>query len=665
MSDLGIDTGGTFTDFIRRRGDTWQIRKVLSTPDNPAEAVIHGLQESGRDFDRIIYGSTVATNTLLERKGAVTAFITNRGFEDMIEIGRQNRAKLYNLTYRRPPSLVPRQLRCGLACRISAAGEVLQQPDPAEIAAIADNLQAQQVESVAVCLLFSFLHPEQEQQVRDILADRGLVVSLSHEILPEFREYERAATTLINAYVAPRMARHIQQLHDRLDRGRLRIMQSSGGTITPAAAAAEPVRTVLSGPAGGVVAALEIGRTAGFPRLITLDMGGTSTDVALLDGQLPFTTDSRAGGYPLGLPQIDIHTVGAGGGSLAALDAGGALTVGPESAGADPGPVCYGRGRNITVTDANLLLGRLVSSRFLGGTMTLNTNRAAAHLAGLAKTAGLSATALAEGILEVANAAMERAIRVISVEKGLDPADFTLLAFGGAGGLHAAFIARLLSIPRVLIPTNPGTLSALGMLLADVIKDVSRTVMLGQTPADGEKLAAILAELHDKARAGLQQEQIATDRARFTFYADMRYAGQSYELLIPWPGRLDTPGTDGNFALLDRFHAAHQKRYGYADPHRPVEIVNLRVRAVCPTPKPAFTKLPSATAAFDREALPSQPVVFDGRAVSAPIIQRELLSAGQEFTGPALVCEYSATLVVPPFVRGRVDEWGNIILETG
>ena len=475
MFIIGIDTGGTFTDFVYKEGDRWGIYKILSTPSNPADAIIEGLKYIAEGkHKKIVHGSTVATNAILERKGAKTALITNKGFEDIIEIGRQNRSRLYDLAYRKEPALVPSALRFGIPGRILNNGDEHTPLDHEEVKRIIGILNDNNIESIAVCLLYSYVNPAHENKTKEMLQSLDIPVSLSHEILSEFREYERTSTTVINAYVSPKMQNYIGTLIKHTGKNdHLSIMQSNGGSISADTATRESVRTILSGPAGGAVGAFEIGRMAGYSKIITFDMGGTSTDVSLMDGKLSLTTQSLISGLPIRVPMIDIHTVGAGGGSIASMDTGGALRVGPESAGADPGPICYGKGDRITVTDANLYLGRIIPEHFLGGNMALKRDKLETSFKLFSRETGLSSIELAEGILAVANTAMEKAIRVISVERGFNPGDFTLLSFGGAGGLHAAFLARLLNIPKVIIPANPGTLSAMGMLMADVIKDYS------------------------------------------------------------------------------------------------------------------------------------------------------------------------------------------------
>lgn len=654
---IGIDTGGTFTDFIYQDGNSWKVYKILSTPSNPAEAVLNGIAHiAGRRDVRIVHGSTVATNAILERKGAVTALITNKGFEDVIEIGRQNRHNLYELFYRKPASLVAQQLRFGVNCRVNSDGTVLQEPDDKELHEIIKRIEASGAESVAVSFLFSFKNPYHELTVRTALSKTGIPVSLSHEILAEFREFERTSTTIINAYVLPKMEAYINRITMHTGANRLRIMQSNGGSILAQTAMQEPVRTILSGPAGGVVGAFETGRAAGHNKLISFDMGGTSTDVALIDDRLPVTMESYIDQYPVKTPMIDIHTVGAGGGSIAFIDQGGSLRVGPESAGADPGPICYGKGKRITVTDANLFLGRLLPENFLGRKMRLYPERLKAAFEGMAKDIGFSSIELAEGILDVANASMERTIRVISVEKGHDPREFTLFAFGGAGGLHAVFLARLLNIPQVLIPQNPGILSATGMLLADVVRDFSRTVMIDNYDGNIKDLKKIFLPLEKQGLAALALEGIAEEKSILERYLDMRYKGQSYEIMVPFYE---------NF--VEEFHNLHEKLYGYCNKDKMIEIVNIRLRARGSAEKPQFYKSVKMSAEISSKArlsdqLSDKQAVFDGKETSTKIIQRDRLLSGNIIKGPALLTEYSSTIIIPPNASGQVDDYGNILI---
>jgi N-methylhydantoinase A len=655
---VGVDTGGTFTDIIYKDGDAWGVHKLLSTPRNPALAVIAGLKAvCGDRAKSVAHGSTVATNAILERKGVKTAFVTNAGFEDVLDIGRQNRARLYDLRYEKPAPLAPASLRKGLPGRIDAQGRELEPFDEPLAEQLASELKAAGVESVAVSFLFSFLHPEHERAMGRALETAGIPVSLSHEILAEFREYERASTTVINAYVSPKMERYISHILCELgDKDTLRVMQSNGGSISASTAMKESVRTILSGPAGGAVAALELGRQAGFVKLIGFDMGGTSTDVTLIDGALSMTMESSISGLPVKAPMVDIHTVGAGGGSIASIDAGGALRVGPESAGADPGPICYGKGTKITVTDANLFLGRLVPDHFLGGAMQLDQARLQNAFESLAAELKVTPVELAEGVVSVANAAMERAIRVISVERGHDPRGFTLLSFGGAGGLHAVELARMLAMPRVLVPKNPGILSAIGMLLADVLKDYSLTVMRPANALDVKGLKTLFAPLEERGLRDLAAEGADPAKARLERYLDMRYEGQSFEIVTPL-------NEDYSGDVIESFHALHEKTYGYRNPDKPVELVNIRLRARSAPDKPVFPKADSLVREMPAAAfLDARPVVFNGEAQTTRIIDRDNLLPGNSFEGPAVLVEYSSTILVPPGVRCECDAWGNLVL---
>lgn len=653
MVILGIDTGGTFTDFIYKDNDGWNVYKILSTPTHPEQAVIEGIDYiAGRHRVNVTHGSTVATNAILERKGAHTALITNQGFEDVLEIGRQNRRYLYRLFAQKPAPLVPARYRYGIACRVARNGQVIAELDATDLAALEKKLRRDGIESLAVSFLFSFNNPTHEQTVRASLSGLDIPISLSHEILSEFREFERTATTVLNAYVAPRMGTYLSALsrHEKIEH--LRIMQSNGGAIRAETAVREPVRTVLSGPAGGVVGAFEIGKRAGCHHLITFDMGGTSTDVALIDSRLPLTTDATIAGFPVKVPSVDIHTVGAGGGSIAAYDAGGSLKVGPGSAGATPGPICYGHGEQITVTDAHLLLGRILPDHFLGGHMRLQPKRLGPYFEAMAKPYNLSPEALAQGVLDVANSAMERAIRVISVERGHDPREFTLFSFGGAGGMHAVDLARLLGIPQVLIPPNPGILSAIGMLLADTIKDYSRTVMRDQQITD-DALQHLFTPMEEQAKKALAAEGITAEHVLLEHWLDMRYQGQAYEILVPF---------DTDF--IDRFHREHQKTYGYANSQKPVEIVNIRLRARGTADKPAWDKQPPAPTLTPpaRARLQRQSVCFDGRRIDTPIWDRTQLAPGHRIQGPAIFVEYSATTVIPPDASVEVDDYANLLI---
>jgi N-methylhydantoinase A len=651
---IAIDTGGTFTDCVFIREGRLEILKILSTPANPAEAILSAMRQidPGPRVE-IRHGTTVGTNTLLERSGARVALVTTRGFEDVIAIGRQARRHLYDWLASPEPPLVPSQLRFGVEERTLWNGEVARPVDEAELRSLVQRVCVAQPEAIAVCLLFPFANPSNEQRIAAALASLGVPLSVSHEILPEFREYERASTVVVNAYLAPKMGRYLGNLEEAVDRefpdARLHVMQSSGGIVSAGLAAREPVRTILSGPAGGVVGAYRVARLAGFERIITFDMGGTSTDVALVDAKMNggwgTTNESVVAGHPIGVPMLNIHTVGSGGGSLAWFNEGNALRVGPQSAGADPGPICYGRGTRATVTDADLALGRLDPGFFLGGGMRLEEERTLEFMA-REKGPLADVDAFAHGIVRVVQTTMEKAIRVISIERGHDPREFTLVSFGGAGPVHACAMARALRIPRVLVPRFPGALSALGILLSDVVHDASRTVMMAP---DDRRLETAFRDLEKRASRQMQDEGWKGVGFRSV---DVRYVGQGYELNLPWG-----PG------LLSRFHEAHRKRYGYADAARPAEVVNVRVRMVAPTGSVPLKRHAAAGKDAGKAIVKKRRAWFAGRRVNVPVYNRDLLRPGNRFPGPALVVEYSATTVVLPGSHARVDGWGNLIIE--
>ena len=672
---LGIDVGGTFTDLVLLDGaGRVRIHKLLTSARDPSVAILQGIADLGAGPGAVVvHGATVATNALLERNGARTALVTTQGFRDILEIGRQTRPDLYALHPTRPEPLVPDRWRLELPERVDSGGRVLVPLDPAATDAAVQQILEGGIESVAVCFLFSFLNRDHERQVRERLAALGgeaaPFISLSSDVLPEYREYERTSTTVINAYVAPLMARYLANLEEGLEGRRLRIMQSNGGSISAGAARALAARTALSGPAGGVVGAFSLARQAGFPQAITFDMGGTSTDVSLCPGRIQETSEGIVAGLPLRLPIIDIHTVGAGGGSIARLDAGGALRVGPESAGSDPGPLCYGRddAREITVTDANLVLGRLDADHFLGGRMALDLDRAVDHVQRLARRLSLPLEAAAWGIVRVANSNMERAIRTISVERGHDPRRFALVAFGGAGPLHACELAAALRIPRVLVPPHPGVLSALGMILADVVKDYSQTVMLPVQEAEADHLQRLFAPLYEQARADLQAEGLEEADTELLPALDMRYVGQSYELTVNLEA--GAPGEPDRHAAA--FHAAHRQRFSYASEGEPVEIVNLRLKAIGRTPKPAAEPQPPGNVDPRAAGIGYKPVFFAdphrpnaARPVPAALYDRARLTPGKMVIGPAIIFQLDTTTVLPPGWSGSVDGWSNLILES-
>ena len=650
MTAIAIDTGGTFTDFVVLRDGELRVHKRASTPDDPARAVLEGLAElvePGEEFV-LSHGSTIATNALLERRGARTVWVTNRGFEDLIEIGRQNRPELYALAGRRPEPLVAAEDRIGISGRLIRDGSEEAPLDSEELKALPAKLR--DAESIAIGLLHSYANPAHEDAVRAALGDLDVPVTLSARLLPEYREYERFSTAVVNAYVAPLVRRYLLTLADRSGAARLRIMASGGGAFSVERAAREPVHTVLSGPAGGVVAALEAARRAGHESVLSFDMGGTSTDVSLCPGRPLHTKEYTIAGSAVAIPVIDINTVGAGGGSIARLDPGGALKVGPESAGAVPGPITYGLGgHEMTVTDAHVWLGRIPPERFLGGRQVLDRAAIEAPLSRLADALGQSPEATAEGVLAVANTRMESALRLISVERGHDPADLLLVAFGGAAPLHGAELAARLGVPGVLVPPNPGTLSARGILVADVRKDVSRSVLRAGEEARLDVLERDFAELEAAALAELASEGFSGSEVIAERAIDARYRGQSYELPVP--------ATDD---WIGSFHAEHRRRFGFAREEAAVEAVTLRVSARARVVQPKPTKIERATGSPEPE---TDTAVYLGSSWERiPLFSRPALQAGQELPGPAVIAEYSATTWVPGGWAATVAESGDIVL---
>jgi N-methylhydantoinase A len=756
---IAIDTGGTFTDciWIDPADNRLKMLKVFSTPSDPSQAIVGAIRKITTSNDCILlHGTTVGTNSLLERKGARIALVTTRGFEDAIEIGRQARSKLYDFLFDRVEPLVSKELRFGIEERTAADGEILTFPGEEDLHTLAERITEAKPQAVAICLLFAFANPRNEQSVVQALNPLQVPVSVSHQILPEFREYERTSTVVINAYLQPVMQKYFEHLrrdvasnvslstsnnadftsslshakseHETVsdtgdhaskaesftegptivsarstvsagttvDAGstvnagstveerpfraaktarasralapesqkagtqfpqavpRIFVMQSSGGITALSTAAREPVRTVLSGPAGGVVGALSTARASGFDRIIAFDMGGTSTDVSLVEGEIKTANDAQIAGFPIGVPMLDIHTVGAGGGSLARFDAAGVLRVGPESAGADLGPICYGRGTQPTVTDANLLLGRLQPTRFLGGEFTLDFKRTRAITKEWLRKHGsnLSLEKFAVGVIRVIDATMEKAIRVVSIERGRDPRQFALVAFGGAGGLHACALAEALRIPHVIIPAFPGALSALGILVSDVVKDYSRTTLwrirgkLPQTELNREFSA-----LQKKAERDFRNESWK-GTPQYQRSVDVRYRGQGYELNIPL-----SP------TLLKHFEEEHRRRYGYTHPNREVELVTLRLRAVLKSVD-AHVQRAASPIRRAKRAKPSgyESVRFEGKKRKAMILSREELQPGKRYRGPAIITEYSATTAIPPAKRFHIDKARNLII---
>jgi N-methylhydantoinase A len=662
-----VDVGGTFTDFVAVTDEGLSVHKEpTSTPQH--EAVVAGLERmDGAAGAPVVHGTTAATNALLEREGARTALVTTEGFADVLAIGRQNRPALYDLQPSRPPPLVPAERRHAVPERLDHEGTVLTPLDEVAVRRVADRLAEQEVESVALVFLFSYQNPAHEERAAALLREAlpDVPVTRSSALLPEYREYERTATTVVNAYVRPQVARYLDRLDDALAGRSVRVMQSNGGTIGLDTAADEAARLALSGPAGGVVGALGVARRAldtDAPRLLTLDMGGTSADVALCDGEVPRTTEHTIADLPLRLPATDIHTVGAGGGSIAHVDAGGSLRVGPESAGAEPGPVCYGRGgTDPTVTDAHLVLGRLAPEHVLGGADTLAMAPDAARdaVAELGEAADLSPEEAALGVLRVTNATMERALRRVSVERGHDPRDYTLVPFGGAGPLHAAALAEALGMRRILVPPAPGVLSALGLLMADVVYDTARAVL---TRADAlREDPSPLTAAREAAAQDVRAVLSGHGDPALSLELDVRYVGQSYELSVP----LDAPITAGRVAdAVAAFHDRHRTRYGHADPDEPVEVVALRVRGRVAEPPPTLPREPETDVPLDEAVLGTRPVWFDADGpTETTTYARSALHHGHALDGPAVLHQYDTTIVVPPGWHARVDAHQTVRIE--
>jgi N-methylhydantoinase A len=646
---IGIDTGGTFTDFVLFDGGSLRTHKVLSTPHAPEEAILRGLSELGLDVQglRVIHGSTVATNAALEGKGVRTVYIGNRGFKDLLTIGRQARRELYNLQPEPMIPPVPEELCLEAACRTDAEGGELEPLTTEELQRLAAELRRVQPEAVAINLLFSYLDDAMEQAIAEVVPE-GVFVSLSSQVLPEIREYERGIATWLNAWVGPKVEGYLRRLVAGLQGARVAVIQSSGETIAAAQAGGQAVRMLLSGPAGGLVGARFVGQAAGEEKLLTFDMGGTSTDVALIDGELRYTSEGRIGPWPVGVPMVDMHTIGAGGGSIARLDAGGMLQVGPESAGATPGPACYGGGGGEpTVTDANLLLGRLRPDAFLGGRMRLDPGAARSAMEPLAQGMGCSVEKAAIGVVQVANEHMARALRVISLQRGVDPRGFALVSFGGAGGLHVCALAEALDMERALVPVHGGVLSALGMLASRPGRQLSRTALGPLVDRAEEEMEQALADLAQEGCRELLAEGISAGQIENVCSLDLRYQGQASTLNIPWEG------VQGSMA---RFEREHEKRYG----HRmevAVELVNLRV--VLRGPAAEFALASPGTVV---EAIPDQMASLHGIRGDAPLFDRDRLAVGQHMKGPALITETVATTWIAPGWECRVDAAGNLRL---
>jgi N-methylhydantoinase A len=651
---LGVDIGGTFTDFVLFDGKGLKVHKVISTPHNPAEAVFNGIRSLAVSKDQmsIVHGSTVATNTLLERKGAKVALITTSGYEDVIEIGRQARSSLYDLFITREPPLVPAEFRWGVKERVTATGEVLSGVRKSNLKEICIELRRQGIQSVAVCFLFSYKNSANEEVVARELEQLGIHVSASSRILPEYREYERFSTTVVNAYVSPVMSKYLTSLENGLNTNKIRIMQSNGGSISTGAAKQRAVNCILSGPAGGVAGASGIAKHTGLKKIISFDMGGTSTDVSLCNGDVRLTTQTLINEMPIKIPVVDMVTVGAGGGSIAYIDPGGALRVGPQSAGADPGPVCYGKGKAITVTDANLFLGRICSEFFLGGRMKLKTNMLSRYMELLAKRLRMTSVRVAEGIIDVATANMARAIKVISVEKGFDVRDYTLVSFGGAGGLHACELAQSLLIKKILVPKNAGVLSALGMTIADIVKDYSQSVLLKVKENSYRVISSLFKPLILQGMKDVLSEGIRKNSIKIENSVDMRYEGQSHELMLPFEK-----------GYIEDFYKLHKKTYGYVNTDYGIEVVNIRVRVIGKTRKPSLIKEVNIAPVKGKTVTKKTKCYFRGKWLKTNIYNRNSVRTHFRIKGPALIAEDTSTTFLPPEYICNVDDYENLIIE--
>ncbi|MCW8956056.1 MAG: hydantoinase/oxoprolinase family protein [Gammaproteobacteria bacterium] len=646
---LGVDTGGTFTDFVYFNGKSIKVHKVLSTPEAPERAILEGIKELGINTDglSLVHGSTVATNAVLEGKGVRTVYVGNHGFADLIQIGRQARAELYNLQPLATKSLLAPESCLEVDTRLTANGELLVPLDEADLHELVGRIVRLKPAAVAINLLFSFLDDSQEKTIEAAIPD-NIFVSRSSDVLPEYKEYERGMTTVLNAYVGPLMEGYLRRLDDELGDVSLSIMQSSGGTIDAARAGRHAVNLLLSGPAGGLKGASYVAGLDQQSHLLTFDMGGTSTDVALIDGEIGLTSEGKVGDYPVAVPMVDMFTIGAGGGSIARVDAGGLLLVGPESAGASPGPACYGKGgKQATVTDANLVLGRLQPSAFLGGNMALDIDAARRVMAALAEPLSMTVEQAAEGIIKIANEHMVAALRVISVQRGHDPRDFTLVSFGGAGGSHVCALAEALGMNQALVPVQSGVLSALGMLVAAPSRELSQTMNGLLSDVEVKDIERAFAMLRDKALSEMTDE-LAGAEAETVYTVDLRYPGQSFTLNLPWSSLA---------TLAEEFHHRHQLQYG----HRlemDVELVNIRVSMR--GPGSAFS-LPK-TSLRPLEASASDRAGLHGIDQPVPVFVRDELAAGQELLGPALVVEAVATTFIAEGWQCRVDDWANLHL---
>lgn len=654
MWRIGVDTGGTFTDLVISDGKALFSKKIPSTPLNPGEAVLEGIKDYLKFSPTIVHGTTVATNAFLENKTAKTALIVTGGFEHILHIGRQNRLNLFSLKPEKQNPLIPLSLSFGVSERTLFDGKIEKCVKIKELIDIGNKLKRDNVSCVAILFLHSYSNPENEKIAEKILKEMGFNVSSSHSILPEYREYERGVVTALNASLIPIMGNYIAKLRERLSNSKIFIMQSQGGFISPEIAISKPVFTLISGPAGGAIASSYIGNLIGKRNFITLDMGGTSTDVSLIDGDFKITKENFLKGLPLRIPMIDIQTVGAGGGSIAKIDRGGALRVGPESAGADPGPACYGASELPTVTDAFMVLGWMVPELFLGGEMKVFPERSLKAIEKLAKDLGLNLYQTAEGIIRVASVTMEKALRIVSVERGYDPRDFSLFAFGGAGGICAVILAEKLGIKNVIVPNFPGVFSALGMILSDSVKEISIAFMKKVQDTGREEIEKKFYELEREALELFKLEEIERDRIIFLRSLDMRYKGQSYELNIPYK--------DG---FLEDFYKTHMKLYSHSYKEREVEIVNLRLRSIGIVDKVDLPSSEPINKAPEEAFYCERRIYYGGEFIKSKVYLREKLLPGNFIKGPAIVSSFDGTTFIPLGYGCYVDKYFNLLIGKG
>ncbi len=678
MYRIGIDVGGTFTDFtlLAEQDGRVSFHKVTSTPHDPSEAIERGIADllaayriAPRGVSHVGHGTTVATNLVIERKGAPTGLITTKGFRDVLEIGRQTRPHLYDYSVTKPPPLARREHRIEVNERVSASGAVLVPLDEYEVEEAVAKLNADGVRSVAICFLHSYRNAQHERRARAVVERLmpDAYLSVSSEVLPEFREFERLSTTVLNAAVGPRMERYLDRFLQRVEALGIVVepftIHSNGGLMSARAVRSFPVRTCLSGPAAGVVGASAVGGAAGFENLVTFDVGGTSTDVSLVyRGKPLFSSNRTVADYPMKTPMIDIHVIGAGGGSIAWMDDAGALKVGPRSAGADPGPAAYAKGgTEPTITDAQICLHRLNPVALLDG--RLKVGEAAAHKAITEKVAaplGLALEAAAEGVIRIANANMSRAIRSVSTERGYDLSRFALFAYGGAGPLHATEIAAECGIPTVVVPQEPGTMCARGMLLTDISFDFVRSEIVELTAASWPRVCELFASMEKEAGAWLERERVAPADRSFRYHVDARYQGQNFEVIVP----VGCVAEDGMDAFVQAFHAAHLQEYGYDLPRRAIEVVNCRLQAVGRVPKAPLRELNGSGGL--EQARAGQRSIYHGAGhgwMSTPVYARARLGADIEIAGPAVIEEMSSTTLLNPDQRARVDRIGNLVIQ--